>query len=244
VKRLTDPFVAQLQMPEGKSDHYEWDADRELAVRLRKRGPKSKLSRKWYKGGQVGGRWKPILIGDCRQIKAETAYGTAHHISAQIATGEGPTAKRKKARDDAKARTRTQKLQLGAVIPRYLAKKEKEVKRGTFAEAKRYLEKTWSSLHNRPIDPMVENGIKRADVALVLEGIEGLPSAGAARSSFNGFYAWAGGAGLCEVNPVTGTVVKSTEARSRVLSLAEIKAIWAACEELGAFGSLVRLCCC
>ncbi len=210
MKRLTDPFVAQLQMPEGKSDHYEWGADRELAVRLRKRGPKSKLSRKWYKGGQVGGRWKPILIGDCRQIKAETAYGTAHHISAQIATGEGPTAKRKKARDDAKARTRTQKLQLGAVIPRYLAKKEKEVKRGTFAEAKRYLEKTWSSLHNRPIDPMVENGIKRADVALVLEGIEGLPSAGAASPLFS-TYLSASGLRISESCCVTATLRETEE---------------------------------
>jgi hypothetical protein len=96
MRRLTDARVAALTMPPGKTDHYEWDDARELAVRLRKRGPKSKLTRKWYKGGTVGGRWKPILIGDARQIKAAAAYGVAGHISAQIALGEDPTAKRKK----------------------------------------------------------------------------------------------------------------------------------------------------
>jgi hypothetical protein len=76
--------VAALTMPSGKTDHYEWDDARELAVRLRKRGPKSKLAMKWYKGGNVGGRWKPILIGDVRRIKAEAAYGVAQHISMGI----------------------------------------------------------------------------------------------------------------------------------------------------------------
>ena len=56
MKRLTDARVAALTMPPGKTDHYEWDDARELAVRLRKRGPKSKLAMKWYKGGNVGGR--------------------------------------------------------------------------------------------------------------------------------------------------------------------------------------------
>jgi hypothetical protein len=83
---------------------------------MRRRGPKSKLARKWYKGGTVGGRWKPILIGDVRQIKAAAAYGVAGHISAQIALGEDPTAKRKKARDDAKARAKAQELRLSAMI--------------------------------------------------------------------------------------------------------------------------------
>ena len=38
MKRLTDARVAALTMPSGKTDHYEWDDARELAVRLRKRG--------------------------------------------------------------------------------------------------------------------------------------------------------------------------------------------------------------
>ena len=88
MKCLTDARVAALTMPAGKTDHYEWDDARELAVRLRKRGPKSKLAMKWYKGGNVGGRWKTILIGDVRRIKAEAAYGAAQHISAQLASGE------------------------------------------------------------------------------------------------------------------------------------------------------------
>ena len=121
MKRLTDARVAALTMPPGKTDHYEWDDARELAVRLRKRGPKSKLAMKWYKGGNVGGRWTPILIGDVRRIKAEAAYGVAQHISAQLAIGEDPTAKRKKAPDDAKARAKAQELKLGAMIRRYLA---------------------------------------------------------------------------------------------------------------------------
>jgi hypothetical protein len=34
MRRLTDARVAALTMPPGKTDHYEWDDARELAVRL------------------------------------------------------------------------------------------------------------------------------------------------------------------------------------------------------------------
>ena len=167
MKRLTDAYVAKLKMPPGKTEHYEWDDDRQLAVRVRQRGPKSKLSRKWYKGGNVGGRWKPILIGDVRQIKAERLHG-AEHLSSQIAIGEDPTAKRKKARADAKAKAKAQELRLGAMVKRYLAIKEKALRPTSYARVKCYLEETWKGLHNEPID-----SIKRADVALILEDVAG-----------------------------------------------------------------------
>ena len=240
MRRLSDAFVAALEMPPGKTDHYEWDAARELAVRLRKRGPRSKLSRKWYKGGNVNGRWKPILIGDVRQIKAETAYGAAQHISAQLAIGEDPTARRKKARADAKARAKAQELKLGAMIKRYLTKKEKEVKPGTYTEAKYYLEKLWQPLHNEPI-----TDIKPTDVALVLEdvaGTRGRPSARSARSCLRAFYGWAMCAGLCETNPVVGSSdpARGIPSRSRVLTDAEVRVVWGACQD-NAFGKIIKL---
>ena len=156
------------------------------------------MSKKWYTSGQVGGRWKPILIpGDIRRIKAEKAYGGAAHISSQLAIGEDPTAKRKQARADAKTRAKAQELQLGVLIQRYLAKKAKELKPTSFTEARYYLEKLWLPLHNEPI-----TDIKRASVALVLEDIaskRGRPSARAARSNLRAFYTWAMCAGLCEI---------------------------------------------
>ena len=89
MKRLTDAYVAKLKMPPGKTEHYEWDDDRQLAVRVRQRGPKSKLSRKWYKGGNVGGRWKPILIGDVRQIKASRSTSLLRSQSAKTQQRSG-----------------------------------------------------------------------------------------------------------------------------------------------------------
>jgi integrase len=62
-----------------------------------------------------------------------------------------------------------------------------------------------------------------------------------ARATLSAFYAWAIGQGLAETNPVVGTVPVAPERpRERVLSAAEVRAVWGAARE-DDHGRIVRL---
>jgi integrase len=62
-----------------------------------------------------------------------------------------------------------------------------------------------------------------------------------ARTALSGFFAWAIGEGLCDVNPVIGTNrPNSRKKRDRVLSDDELKAIWASCRD-DDYGRIIKL---
>jgi integrase len=229
-ERWTDALASEVTLPLKKKEmHFEWDRARFLAVQVRKRSPTANLKRTWFTGAVVGGGWKPIRIGGFDRIKdAEAAYALAHHMVAQIATGDNPVAKRKKDREEERARAKARKLKLGLLVKPYLDKKAKEVKPTTFTAAKYYLEKIWQPLHNKPIDPEIPGGIKRADVVKVLGAIDGKPSARSARSNLISFYLWAIEKGHCETSPLLHTTnpAKGIEPRERVLTDAEFKMLW------------------
>jgi len=62
-----------------------------------------------------------------------------------------------------------------------------------------------------------------------------------ARASLSAFYKWAIGAGLCDANPVTGSnKTAEPDARDRVLSDAELAAVWLAASKRD-YGHIIQL---
>jgi integrase len=85
--------------------------------------------------------------------------------------------------------------------------------------------------------------VSRRDIGNLLAAIgasSGGPTANKTRASLSAFFAWCMARGLAEQNPVVGTHVAPEQPRERVLSIAELAAIWRACDD-DAYGAIVRL---
>lgn len=106
-------------------------------------------------------------------------------------------------------------------------------------ETRRHLEKHWRPLHALPLAQIDRRLVSDRLGRLARES--GPVAANRARSSLSALFAWALRQGLADSNPVAGTFRPGEEtSRERVLSLAELAEVWAAC---GAddYGRIVRL---
>jgi integrase len=237
--KLTKHSMAELDLPPGKTEHVEWDAELPgFGVRLRKGAHGvSKTFRIQYR---VGTQQRSKHL-DARKVKLEDARKVARQYFAQAHLGVDPAAEKAKARATAAAA----KLTLASVADRYLAVKQQALQRGeysesTFEAAVRYFAVHWAPLRGRPID-----SIKRPEVATRLQELAteyGRSAAAKARYTLSALYTWAMGEGLCEANPVVATnnPEEGVKARERVLSDGELKAVLSACAD-DDFGNIVKL---
>jgi integrase len=85
--------------------------------------------------------------------------------------------------------------------------------------------------------------VSRRDVASLLAALatsSGGPTANRVRASLSALFAWCIARGLTEQNPVIGTHVAPEAARSRVLPVTELAAVWRSCHH-DAYGTIVKL---
>jgi hypothetical protein len=213
--KFTKPAIAALKLPSGKTDHFEWDdATPGFGVRIRESGSKSWVA--------IAGAW-PHPEARYRRCAADRAGGGesgSEAVLCRVDAGPEPAEARREAR--AKAA-----VTVGAVIEKYLAARRQTVRLSTYRH--RYLRRYFAPLHGCPVD-----AVTRRDVALAVAEIAKAhkPVAAArARSALSAFYSWALKEGVAgESNPVEHTNVPADETpRERVLSPAEIRAIWRAC---------------
>ena len=175
-----------------------------------------------------------MTLGAVAGLPLKDARQKASRIVADARDGKDPLEER----DAAKAKAADT---FGALVRLYLEQRAKPRQRPrTYAETERYLLKHLAPLHGRPVA-----SVTRRDVATRLEEIardHGPIAANRARSYLNGCFMWAMRRGLVENNPVIGTEAPGEETkRERVLSPAELAAVWKACEGQGDFGAIVRL---
>jgi integrase len=129
---------------------------------------------------------------------------------------------------------------VSAVVEEYLAWAAKSLRPSTISETERYLRHSWRSLNRLPV-----TGVKRRDVARGLAEIEAAHSptvAVRARAALSGMFSWAIREGYeIPANPVHGTNRPLANAsRNRVLTDAELAAIWKACNGSD-YSRIVRL---
>jgi integrase len=232
--KLDKRTVAALALPEGKNEEFYWcDQLDRFGLRLRRSGPK--VVRTWTIQYRRAGGTRRMAIGPAETLSPEQAREAARQKLAWVDLGQDPQA------DRGERRTKD-KLSFRSVVAEYIEVKRDDVRPNTFRHVTGYLVRGphFKALWGMPIDR-----ITRKDVAAQLVTIarqSGRPTARQARGTLSAFFSWAMTMGLAESNPVIGTAQpKGNPARDRILSDAELAAIWNAADGSDDFFRIIRL---
>ena len=166
-------------------------------------------------------------------MSLDTAREEARLKAASVAQGANPSLERKKKRA---AGT------LLEVIEAYLPHAKERQKPRSYKETERHLRVHAAPLHHDRVETM-----RRRDIAVLLEHVtrsSGPVAANRVRATLSALWSWGLRTGLIEAdrNPVAFTVRQPEKARERVLSDAELKAIWHAAADDGDYSRILRLC--
>jgi len=226
--RLDTKTVTALALGKGQRETFAWDA--ELAgFGLRLQGRR----RTYVAQYRVAGRTRRVTIGAAERLTPTQAREGARKILARVALGHDPQGER------AAKRARAERT-FGKVVDAYLAAKQGELRPVSFRIIRLYL----TGSYFRPLHAMGIDEIAHPDVAARLSAItrnHSAHTAAAARRAVSALCRWAMQEGWLQANPVIGTRrPQKAAARDRVLSDAELVAIWRATGD-DDFGKIVRL---
>jgi integrase len=225
--RFTRKTLATLALPAGKPYAIFWDSDLPgFGIRL---NPTGKV---WVVQYRIAGQTRRETIGRVEAVSLEAARDSARDTLARVQLGADPRAERA----EAKAQ---RALTFQAIADRYLKGAAERLKSRSYDEVSRHLLKDWGCFANVPL-----KGIDRGLISIRLEEIaqsSGPIAANRARASLSTLYSFALGLGLCEQNPVIGTIKPGREIkRDHVVPDVDISAIWQACGVIE-YGRIVKL---
>ena len=229
--RGTAVKLSDMKLPAGKSEALFFD-DKLLGfgIRLRKGG-----KRTWIVQYRIGAKQRRKTLGSADTITEGQARDAARRDLASVQLGGDPQAE--KAKERARAA-----VTLESVATRYLRHQEACLRPRSYEQVALHLE--GDKAHWEPLMSLPIHQITRRDVAARLGEIaveRGPVAANRARTTLSGLFSWAMKEGLADENPVAGTNRQANEqARERVLSDAELVAIWKACRD-DDYGRIVRL---
>lgn len=232
---LTAKSVSALtSLPQGKTDHIEWDSElKGFGYRLRA-GAGGKVLRSWVAQYRRAGATRRVLLGSAAVLTAAQARIAAGKILAAVVLGQDPQADRTDRRGKDQHSFR-------AVVDEYLAAKQATLRPRSHYEFKRYLA---GPLYFKQLHPMPIDTVSRKDIAARLVAItrqSGEVTAAHTRTVISAFFAWCMQMGYVEHNPVNGVIKpQDSKGRSRVLTDQELAAIWNACGD-DEHGRIVRL---
>jgi integrase len=230
--KLTQSAVPGLALPDGKSDVIYFDDDSHgLGLRIRAGGKRS-----WIFQYQLGKKQRRMTIGIAPAMTLGEARRTAGDLHARVRLGEDPaTARNEKRRRAADT--------VEAMLRPYLAEKGPKLAPRTRPEIERHLLKYAKPLHGLGVA-----SISRRDISTLtteLAASAGNATANNTRSSLSTFFGWCITKGLIEENPIRGSYIAEKKARTRVLPIAELAAIWCTADDFticdGAYRDIARL---
>jgi integrase len=226
--KLTQGIVERLKPPTDKVETRVFDDDLPgFGVRLLSSGKRS-----WIIQYRIKGRSTTSTIGRFGKMSAGTARDLAKRKLAQAELGIDPG--KEKQADRYQAAETFEKI-----AERYLGFKEKDLKAHSYDQVETHLTKHWANFNRVSV-----HEIERRVVAIRLGEIaeeRGPYAANRARATLSAFFGWMIREGIADANPVVGTNKQTDEkSRDRVLSDAELMAIWKACRD-DDHGRIVRL---
>lgn len=230
--RFTETAISKFKLPEGKSEHIEFDETMPgFGLRIRSGG--SREHRTFIAQYKIGTKHRRMTLGTVGKVELENVRRRAKQIFGKVADGKDPANERAVARSEA-----SQTFEL--VVADFIAFQRTRRKANTLDATERYLNKHWKPLHGLALD-----SISRAAVSAQLRVIardSGPVAADRARANLSKFFSWAMGEGLCNANPVIGTNKSADEykPRERVLTDVEIAAVWKDLPDSD-YGRIVRL---
>jgi integrase len=186
-----------------------------------------------YRNG--GGARRQINIGRFGSPwTVEAARKEALRLAGTVVTGGDPHTAKQEARAEASET-------LGALIDRYLVIARERQRPRTYLETERSLKTHWKAFHATSVFDL-----RRRQLADHLDGIKsrsGPSAATRAWSCLNTCLAWAirRGYELPGSNPATGLNPAPAPERDRVLTAAELKAIWDATGDGSDYSRIIRL---
>jgi integrase len=212
--KFTQANVIRIKPPSGKADHWEPDeATPGFGIRFRNNGPGVFGVR--Y---SIGGRDRRLSLDRVSRITLADARAWARKQFLAVAEKTDPAV----ARAQALRKTANTIEPLIDNFLGYLAAKGRAP--SYIVENTRSLRKYFKALHRFGPDD-----ISRTMVAEELRKIRnenGPIAADRSRAHLSKFFGWCIGEGLAENNPVSGTNRTGNKPRERLLSDAEVKAIW------------------
>jgi len=228
---LTDGIACSLKLPRGKTDMIAFDKRRPgLGVRVRVMAG-DVVTRHWVVQLRVAGRSQRHDMGPVTATPTKRARELADDIFAKARQGIDPA----KEKRDASAKAAEIFEPLAAD---YLKAAKKRLRQRSYDEVKRHLETHCAPFNRKPIHEIDRKTV--ADRLAKIAEASGAVSANRVRASLSAMFTWAIKQGLAEQNPVAGTAKQKETARDRVLSAAEIGAVWRACGD-DDYGRIVRL---
>jgi integrase len=232
--KLTSKAVSALTLPPGRTDVITFDDTMPgFGYRLRQSAG-GKTLRSWIVQYRRVGQTRRMLLGSAEVVGAEAAREAAKKALGAVALGRDPQGERADRRD-------ADRNTLRKAVDEFLAVKRRELRPRSYVETERYLTGAYfKPLHSMPLDAITRRDIAACIVRIARES--GNPAATQARAKLSGFYSWAMTMGLCESNPVIGThEPAANRSRERVLSDAELAAIWNASCGGDEFGKITKL---
>jgi len=227
--RLTATSVDRLKAPaKGRIEYWD-NLLPGFGLRISETGAKT-----WVLMYRVGKRQRRLTLGKYPALGLAKARERARAALDQVDHGDDPAAKRAALQGGG---SDTFDGAAALFMDRYARRHQRNPERTEYL-IKRYVLPEWKG---RKLA-----SIRRGDVALLVDGIAegGAPvMANRVLTVIKKLFVWVVARDLLETNPTAGVQAPGREvARDRVLTDAEVKAVWQACEVIGyPFGPLFRL---
>jgi integrase len=225
--KLTVKNIGAQQLEPGKREQIIFDEEIPgFGLRLREGGFRGLIFQ--YKSGSTHRR---IAMGSVGAIDLAKAREDAKDYYARVRLGQDPAAEMR----DAKAK---REHTFGAAAKLFLARQRSRLRPSSYVDVERHIDVFAKPLHDLELAK-----IERRHIAARLVDTEqnrGAVTANRLRASLSKFFAWGIGEGLLDSNPVSGTNRNEEVTRDRVLSPAELRAIWLALPD-NDYGSVVKL---
>jgi integrase len=231
--KLNDRNVSasKPELQPGETDVIFFDDDMPgFGLRVRASG-----SRTWVFQYSRNGRARKMTLGKYPGMTAQAAREIVAPLYHQVGLGRDPASEKQQAQVDHDS--------FGDVVALYLAAKRADIQKDdyrerTYVETARYLNKYARSLHTTQLAK-----VTRRDIADLLSKVvrdHGSAAANRTRSNLSALFTWAIKEGKAEANAVLGTAKREEKSRDRVLTDAELAAIWNALPD-GDYSRIVRL---
>ena len=212
--KLNISNIAKLKCPTDKAEVAYPDHEvRGLVLRVYEGGKKT-----WnFRFRDANGRSRRLIIGDGSTIDPVQARALARKAAVEVAGGSNPVERRKAAR---RAKTCL------SLFEGFLTHAEREYRPQSYDHAKRHLLKYAARLHTQPIE-----AVKRADIAALRDDLaktSGVVTANRCISTIATAWGWTIRNAFIdsETNPANYVSKLKELPRDRVLTMAELAAIW------------------
>jgi integrase len=226
--RLTVKSTADAKLPTGTTDTVFWDDDiAGFGLRIRKGG-----SRAWIYRYRIGNQQRSITLGNAKSVPLALARANAGQLEAKVRLGSDPAKDKETARIEANST-------LGPLVNQYLDERKAEWRPNSLRQVRHHLLVHAKPLHRLPIGAVSQRSISSllADIAK-----EHPVTSNRVRASLSTFLSWVirQGIKLPEGNVASYTQPRKEKSRERVLTDAEIGAVWHACRK-DDHGNIVKL---